>query len=44
MLLFEFHRAHLSSAEIKNEWSYTSTPICFHDVDRKKPDPYLTKN
>jgi len=27
----------LSSADVKNEWRYTSTPhICFHGVDREK--------
>jgi hypothetical protein len=27
----------LSSAEVKNEWSYTSTPpICLNDADKKK--------
>ena len=30
-------QSHPSSAETKNEWSYTSTlPICLHDVGRGK--------
>jgi hypothetical protein len=31
----EVDRPPQSSAEVKNEWSYSSTPpICFHGVDR----------
>jgi len=35
--LYEFDYSPLSSAKIKNEWSYTSTPpspICCYGVDR----------
>jgi hypothetical protein len=34
-LVHDFDHLPLSSAEVKNEWSYSSTlPICLHGVDR----------
>jgi hypothetical protein len=31
----EVNQSPTSSAEVKNEWSYTSTPlICLHGIDR----------
>jgi hypothetical protein len=39
----EVNHSPSSIAEIKNEWSYTSTaPICFHDVDRGNFAPTFT--
>lgn len=32
----EVDRSPPSSAEVRNEWSYASTPVCLHGVDGDK--------
>jgi hypothetical protein len=40
-VLLRFDIVYTSKAEVKNKWSYTSSPpICLYFVDKDKPYPY----
>jgi len=34
----------LPSAKVKNEWSYTVSPLCLHDVYKENPFTFIITN